>query len=110
MIILFTNTIIYLFLYLQSNRTIDFATITSRFKQTVFKRLLQITFSRDLCTSKDVHTEIRGFKVRTIGNSIRRLWYHKKEIRCRAIEDFRESSLRHSFADPFQTFLLVAIR
>lgn len=33
--------------------------------------------------------EIRGFKVRTIGNAIRGLRYHKKEIGCRAIEDFR---------------------
>jgi len=36
---LLTSAIIYLFLYLQSSRTIGFATITSRFEQIVFKRI-----------------------------------------------------------------------
>lgn len=32
--------------------------------------------------------------------------YRQKGIRCRGIEDFRESSLRHSGAQPFQSFTL----
>lgn len=97
---------------MQANYVIGFATITSKFEQIEFKRLCCRLLFQEIYVpaGKDVHMEIRGFKVRTIGNAIRRLRYHKKEIRCRAIEDFRESSLRHSVADPFQTSLLVAIR
>lgn len=60
----------------------------------------------------DVEAEIRWFRVCAIGNAIRErtVGYRQKGIRCRGIEDFRESSLRHSGAQPFQSFTLAGIR